>query len=69
MDLYERYGRLLEERLIEHEHHLRTIAVLRDVVSGALPRERVQVSESGWAIQPTAADPVGELFAIAGLES
>ena len=50
MTIYEMYGRLMEERQTEHEAHLRTIGVLRDLKEGRLALERVHVTETGWKI-------------------
>lgn len=46
------YGRLMEERQREHEAHLRTIALLRDVVNGVIPASSVLVSDDAWVIKP-----------------
>lgn len=55
MTIYELYGRLMEERQREHEAHVRTIAVLRQVVAGELAPERLIVTETGWTVKPETA--------------
>ena len=52
MTLYERYGRLMEERQVEHEAHLLTIAMLAAVVSGEIPAHRVRVEGETWTVVP-----------------
>jgi hypothetical protein len=54
MTIYELYGRVVEEREREMEAHLQTIAMLRQIVTGEVPRERVTVTETGWTLVPVA---------------
>ena len=41
----------------EHAQHVRTVGVLRDVVSGAIPVERVRVEGLDWSVRITAEPP------------
>lgn len=55
MTIYELYGRMSEERHLEHAQHMRTIALLRDVVTGTIAADRVQVGPDTWTVRPEGA--------------
>ena len=59
MTIYERFGRLMEEREQEHDAHLQTIALLRDVLAGVIAPTRVEMTETGWVLlaDPATSDP------------
>lgn len=49
--IYEMYGRLAEERDLEHQRHLATIALLRSIKSGEIPLEAVEVyDDDSWKV-------------------
>lgn len=54
MNIYELYGRLMEERQSEHAAHLRTLELLRQVKRGEIALERVLVKQdgTGWRVLP-----------------
>lgn len=53
MDIYERYGRLVEQHEVECEAHRQTIRVLRALKQGELLLDAVTVTdENKWSIEP-----------------
>lgn len=51
MNIYEAYGRLMEERLRENEAHERTLGLVGDLAAGRILPEQVQVCGSGWMVR------------------
>jgi hypothetical protein len=49
MTIYESFGRLTEERLMEHEAHLKTLALLRDIKEGRRSIDDVCMTDNGWS--------------------
>ncbi len=52
MNIYERCGRLMEAQANAIEAHQRTLKLLTEIKSGAMPLDRVTVTGNGWEIQP-----------------
>ncbi len=45
-------GRLTMLVRESHTGHMRTLTVLRNVVSGQIPADRVKVTDTGWEVLP-----------------
>lgn len=51
--IHERYGDLQERYERECEEHIRTVGLLRDVLNGVIPADRVVVSDdNNWRVIP-----------------
>ena len=50
MTIYELYGRLMEERQIEHEAHLKTIDLLARIKAGKVSIDQVVLTPDSWRV-------------------
>ena len=59
MNIYEMYGRAVEERHAEHEAHLNTIRLLDDLKAGRITLDRLSVNAAtaSWSVSPVQQEP------------
>ena len=67
MNIYERMGRMVEERDQEHAHHLATIHLLHRLKSGEVPLDELFLTPNGWKIVPAGTNRNGDREAAVGV--
>jgi len=55
---FDAMGRLYAQLDHEQQQHHRTLALLRQIKSGEMPLERVDVTDNGWQVLPEVIGPV-----------
>lgn len=53
MNIYEMFGRMAEEKQGDFEFMKGTMELLRQLKSGAVTLDQLELSEKGWNVNPT----------------
>jgi hypothetical protein len=50
MDIYERFGRLVEDYQNELAEHVKTVGVLRALKAGEISLEQIEINGDSWSL-------------------